>query len=261
MNKQNATPNDKRHRFPLTIIAHAVWLYFRFALSYRDGEDLLAARGVIRTDETVRQWCRTFGQQYANALRRRRPRPGDKWHLDEVFITLNGVTHSLWRAVDQDGHVLDLVVQSRRNTAAAKTFFRRLRKELASVPRVVITAIAGQRWRGPACSLAARRAPPTQRTREPGGACPPAHQGAGTTHEPLHVARPRPALPRRLRADRQPLPSPPPPSDRRRLSRDPRRALRYLARDHGHPGDGLSGRSTRAKSAPRPSKPDIAGLS
>ncbi len=139
MNKQNATPNDKRHRFPPTIIAHAVWLYFRVALNYRDGEDLLAARGVIRTDETVRQWCRTFGQQYANALRRRRPQPGDTWHRDEVFSGINGVQHSLWRAVDHDGNVLAILVQRRRNTAAAKKCFRRLRKDLASVPRVVIT--------------------------------------------------------------------------------------------------------------------------
>ncbi len=102
-------------------------------------EELLAERGVIRTDETVRQWCRTFGQQYANALRRRRPRPGDKWPLDEVFIAINGVTHSLWRAVDQEGNVLDLLVQRRRNKAAAKQFFRRLRKGLQYVPRVLIT--------------------------------------------------------------------------------------------------------------------------
>jgi putative transposase len=78
------------HRFPPEIIGHAVWLYFRFALSYRDVEELLAERGVALTYETVRQWCRTFGQQYANALRRRRPRPGDKWHLDEVFMTIGG---------------------------------------------------------------------------------------------------------------------------------------------------------------------------
>ncbi len=139
MNKQGAAPNYKRHRFPPEIIGHAIWLYFRFALSYRDVEELLAERGVILTYETVRQWCQKFGQGYANTLRRRRARTGDKWHLDEVFIVINGATHYLWRAVDQDGHVLDILVQSRRNKRAAKTFFRRLLKGLEYVPRVVIT--------------------------------------------------------------------------------------------------------------------------
>ena len=132
-------PSYAGYRFPPAIIAHAVWLYFRFALSYRDVEELLAARGVILTYETVRQWCRKFGQTYANALRHRRPRPGDKWHLDEVFITINGVQHYLWRAVDQDGAVLDILVQSRRDKRAATKFFRRLLKYLAYVPRVLIT--------------------------------------------------------------------------------------------------------------------------
>ena len=139
MKEHPAAPDYKRHRFPPEIIAHAVWLYCRFARSYRDVEELLAARGVILTDETVRQWCRKFGQAYANALRRRRPRPGDKWHLDEVFISINGTTHYLWRAVDHDGNVLDILVQSRRNKQAARKFFRRLLKNLASVPRVLIS--------------------------------------------------------------------------------------------------------------------------
>jgi len=95
MNELTSVPSYKRHRFPPEIIGHAVWLYFRFALSYRDVEELLAERGVILTYETIRQWCRKFGQTYANALRRRRPRPGDKWHLDEVFVTINGRTHYL----------------------------------------------------------------------------------------------------------------------------------------------------------------------
>src|SRR4051812_27648118 len=87
MNDQAPAPSYKRHRFPPEIIAHAVWLYFRFALSYRDVEELLAERGVVLTYETVRQWCRKFGQQYANTLRRRRPQPGDKWHLDGLIAT------------------------------------------------------------------------------------------------------------------------------------------------------------------------------
>ncbi len=139
MNEQETTPNYKRHRFPPEIIGHAVWLYFRFALSYRDVEELLAERGVIVTYETVRQWCRKFGQAYANALRHRRLRPGDKWHLDEVFVTMNGRTHYLWRAVDQDGNVLDILVQARRDRIAATKFLRKLLKGLTYVPRVVIT--------------------------------------------------------------------------------------------------------------------------
>jgi putative transposase len=129
----------KNHRFPAEIISHAVWLYFRFCLSYRDVEELLLARGVIVTYEAIRKWCRKFGQAYANQLRRRRPQPGDKWHLDEVFLTIHGERHYLWRAVDQDGNVLDILVQRRRDTHAAKTFFRKLLKGCRYVPRVLIT--------------------------------------------------------------------------------------------------------------------------
>jgi putative transposase len=134
MNEQASTPNDKRHRFSPEIIGHAVWLYLRFALSYRDVEELLAERGVVVTYETIRQWCRKFGPTYANALRRRRPRPGDKWPLDEVFVQINGVQHYLWRAVDQDGHVLDILVQRRRDKRAAGTFLRRLLKHWPTCP-------------------------------------------------------------------------------------------------------------------------------
>src|SRR5215210_5418781 len=132
-------PSYKGFRFPQEIISHAVWLSFRFNLSYRDVEELLAQRGVVVSYETVRQWCRKFGQTYANSLRRRRARPGDKWHLDEVFLKINGKKQYLWRAVDQDGHVLDILVQSRRNKAAAKKFFRKLLKGCEYVPRVIIT--------------------------------------------------------------------------------------------------------------------------
>jgi putative transposase len=134
-----STPTYKNHRFPPEIISHGVWLYFRFSLSYRDVEELLFARGVIVTYEAIRKWCRKFGQSYANQLRRRRPRPGDKWHLDEVFLTIHGERHYLWRAVDQDGNILDILVQRRRDKHAAKKFFRKLLKGLAYVPRVIIT--------------------------------------------------------------------------------------------------------------------------
>ena len=129
----------KRHRFPAEIISHCVWLYFRFCLSYRDVEELMAERGVILTYEAVRYWCRKFGQTYAQQLRRQHPRPGDKWHLDEVFLTMQGPRHYLWRAVDQNGYVLDILVQRRRNGTAAKKFFRKLLKGLKYVPRVVVT--------------------------------------------------------------------------------------------------------------------------
>jgi putative transposase len=134
------TPNlYKRHRFPAEIISHSVWLYYRFCLSYREVEELMAERGVILTYEAVRYWCRKFGQVYANQLRRRRPRPGDKWHLDEVFLTIRGEQHYLWRAVDQAGNILDILVQRRRDKHAAKRFFRKLLKGLMYVPRVIIT--------------------------------------------------------------------------------------------------------------------------
>ena len=123
------------HRFPVEIISHCVWLYHRFPLSLRDVEQMMAQRGVRVSYDTIHQWCRKFGQTYANGLRRRRPRPGDKWHLDEVFIKINGKTHYLWRTVDQHGTVLDILVQPRRNAKAAKRFFRRLLKGLRYVPR------------------------------------------------------------------------------------------------------------------------------
>jgi putative transposase len=138
MNTTSATPY-KGHRFPHEIIGHTVWLYYRFSLSYRDVEELLAERGVAVTCETVRQWCLKFGQAYANQLPRRRAKPGDKWHLDEVFLKINGKTSYLWRAVDQHGNVLDILVQSRRNKAAAKKFFRKLLKRCEYVPRVLMT--------------------------------------------------------------------------------------------------------------------------
>lgn len=127
------------YRYPAEISSHAVWLYFRFTLSYRDVEELLAARGIIVTYETVRQWCLKFGQDVANPLRRRQPRRGDKWHLDEVYLRINGRQYYLWRAVDQDGYVLDIVVQPRRDKRAAKRFLRKLLKGLRYVPRVMVT--------------------------------------------------------------------------------------------------------------------------
>ena len=133
------TSTYKGHCFPQEIISHEVWLCYRFSLSYRDVEELLSERGILVTYETMRQWCLKFGQQYANLLRRRWPKTGDKWHLDEVFLKISGKTAYLWRAVDQNGTVLDVLVQSRRNKAAAMKFFRELLKGCQYMPRVLIT--------------------------------------------------------------------------------------------------------------------------
>ncbi|MEH0449955.1 IS6 family transposase [Streptomyces sp. B21-102] len=129
----------KGHRYPVEVISHCVWLYFRFPLSLREVEELMLERGSVVSYETIRHWCGKFGQTYANALRRRQPRSGDKWHLDEFFIKINGVQRYLWRTVDQDGNVLEILVQNRRDKAAARRFFRRLMKQSRTVPRVVVT--------------------------------------------------------------------------------------------------------------------------
>src|SRR6266571_7657725 len=139
MKTHTTSPDYKGFRFSPEMISHAVWLYFRFSLSFRDVEELLAQRGIIVTYETVRQWCLKFGQTSANEVRRRRPRCRDTWHMDEMVLTIQGKKHSLWRAVDQDGNVLDILVQSRRNKKAAKKFFRKLLQGLTYVPRVIIT--------------------------------------------------------------------------------------------------------------------------
>ncbi|MFM9701107.1 IS6 family transposase [Streptomyces europaeiscabiei] len=133
------SPSYKGHRYPVEVISYCVGLYFRFPLSFREVEELMLERGIVVSYETIRRWCAKFGQVYAGALRRRRPRPGDKWHLDEVFIKINGQFRYLWRAVDQDGMLLDILVQNRRDTAAAKRFFRRLLKNTGAVPRVIVT--------------------------------------------------------------------------------------------------------------------------
>jgi putative transposase len=129
----------KRHRFPPDIIAHAVWLYFRFPLSLRLVEEMLLERGIVVSYETVRRWARKFGLSYARRLKRKAPSRQDIWHLDEVVITIAGQKHWLWRAVDQDGYVLDEIVQSRRDTKAAKRLLKRLLKKQGCPPRRMIT--------------------------------------------------------------------------------------------------------------------------
>jgi putative transposase len=132
-------PSYAGHRFPAEVISHAVWLYFRFPLSLRMVEEMLAARGIIVSHETVRQWARKFGQDFANQIRRRLPMAGDKWHLDEVAVKIASKKYWLWRAVDQDGTVLDILVQSRRDKRAAKRLLRKLLKKQRRPPRVLIT--------------------------------------------------------------------------------------------------------------------------
>jgi putative transposase len=132
-------PSYAGHRFPPEVISHAIWLYFRFPLSLRMVEEMLAARGILVSHETVRQWALKFGQGFANQIRRRLPHPGDRWHLDEVVIKIAGKRHWLWRAVDQDGIVLDVLVQSRRDKLAAKRLLRKLLKRQGRPPHVMIT--------------------------------------------------------------------------------------------------------------------------
>jgi putative transposase len=137
--QRSASSRYSGYRYPPAIISHAVWLYFRFPLSLRMVEEMLAARGIIVSDETVRQWALKFGQDFANQIRRRLPGAGDKWHLDEVAIKIAGKTQWLWRAVDQHGIVLDVLVQSRRDAKAAKRLLRKLLKRQGRAPRVMIT--------------------------------------------------------------------------------------------------------------------------
>ena len=129
----------KRHRFPAEIISYAVWLYYRFNLSHRDIEDLLAERGITVTHESIRLWCIKFGALYARRLKRKHQGYGDTFFIDEVFVKINGKQHYLWRAVDQDGEVVDVYLQARRDGAAAKRFFKRLLRSHDGEPRKIVT--------------------------------------------------------------------------------------------------------------------------
>jgi putative transposase len=144
------------HRYPAEIISYAVWLYFRFPLSLRMVEEMLAARGISVTHETIRQWSLKFGREFADRIRRRAPRRGEKWHLDEVVIRVAGKKHWLWRAVDQDGFVLDVLVQRRRDKKAAKRLFR------GSSPSCAHHRQAEELRRGQAGDHAGGRAPAAQ---------------------------------------------------------------------------------------------------
>lgn len=127
------------HRFPAEIISYAIWAYHRFCLSFRDVEDLLAERGIIVSYEAIRRWCQKFGPGYARRLKRCEGRLGDQWHLDEVFIRINGRQYYLWRAVDQDGDVIDILVQLHRDQRAAERFFGRLLRGQGAEPLRIVT--------------------------------------------------------------------------------------------------------------------------
>ena len=129
----------KRHRFPPDIISYGVWLYHRFNLSHRDIEDLLAERGITVSREAIRLWCIKFGAIYTRRLKRKHRGYGDTFYIDEVFVKINGIQHYLWRAVDQDGEVVDVFLQARRDGAAAKRFFKRLLRSNGGEPRKIVT--------------------------------------------------------------------------------------------------------------------------
>jgi len=129
----------RRHRFPAPIIQHAIWLYLRFTLSYRDVEDLLAERGLDVSYETVRRWVLKFGPGIARRLRRSRPSPSDRWHLDEIVVRIAGKRMYLWRAVDHEGEVLDMLVQRRRDRRAALRLMRKLLRKQGFAPKLLVT--------------------------------------------------------------------------------------------------------------------------
>ncbi len=129
----------KRHRFPPDIISYAVWLYYRFNLSHRDIEDLLAERGINVSREAIRLWCIKFGAIYTRKLKRKHRGYGDTFYIDEIFVKINGKQHYLWRAVDQDGEVVDVFLQAKRDGTAAKRFFKRLLRSHGGEPRKIVT--------------------------------------------------------------------------------------------------------------------------
>jgi putative transposase len=174
------------HRFPKEIISHCVWLYFRFGVSFRDVEEMMASRGVVVSYETVRCWCDKFGHMFAAGLRRRRARTGDKWHLDEVFLNINGVRHYLWRAVDQNGVVIDILVQPKRDRFAAMRFFRKLlRANSRRHPRVIVTDKLRSYAAAKRVVNAQRCSPAAPLPEQPRGELTSAHTRAGEADAPV----------------------------------------------------------------------------
>ena len=206
-----------------------MWLYHCFSLSLRDVETILAARGIVVSYESIREWGLRFGRLFANALKRRRPRPGDKWHLDEVFVRIRGKLHYLWRAVDQHGHVLDILVQSRRNAG-------RPSGSSASCWGLAIRAPgdrdrqAAQLRRGETRDPARRRASAEPLSQQPGRGVAPADATTRAADATVQVSAPCAALPLRPQSDPQPLPAPPSSPHRHRTPCRSRPRLSHLAR-------------------------------
>src|SRR5882762_8096517 len=194
-----ARPRDTGYRFPAAIISHALWLYFRFPLGLRMVEELLAARGIILSPKTVRPWAGKFGRQFANQIRRRLPRAGDKWHLDEVVLEIAGVKHWLWRAVDQTGIVLDVLVQRRRDTPASQRMLRQLLKKQMPPPRVMITDKlardgAAKRDVMPGAEHRQHKGSPAQGAEQPSGEFAPAEAPTRAANQAVQICRPSPAV-------------------------------------------------------------------
>ena len=222
-----------RHQFPPDVIRHAVWLYLRFTLSLRDVEEMLAERGLDLTYETVRRWVTKFGPLFARELRKRRPRPTGRWHLDEMVVKIAGKRHWLWRAVDDEGEVLDILVQSRRDTRAAVRLMRKLIRKQGFAPEVLVTDRLGsygaaKRKLG---LLGPPRAGPAQE--QPGRELAPADTPARAQDAAVQVARIGPALPVGPCCRPQHVQHPAPPRFSPHPPPVPGRGGLYLAGGHG----------------------------
>jgi hypothetical protein len=213
----------------------------------------------VVSHETIRQWYCKFGQTYANELRRRRPRPGDKWHLDEVFIKIKGKTHYLWRAVDKDGNVLDILVTSPRDTTAATTFFRKLLTRWQYVPRVLVTDKLASYPCGATPDSAVGATPPITVSQQPGGELTSTDPGAGTSDERVHLSRACTTVSVRVQWDTAALSTEPSPAARRRIPPRNDWPVHHLELGHGHCHRRLTDRTgdpARGPIQPCPCAPD-----
>jgi putative transposase len=204
----------RRHRFPAEIISHAVWLYHVFSLSLRDVELILAERGIVVTHESVRRWCLKFGEAFAAKLRRRRPKPGDTWHLDEVFLRINGVLRYLWRAVDQHGVVLHILVQDPAERRGGKALLQAAARRPGSTSRGASSRTGCAATASPdarSCPVSAPDRPPLEQPRRE---LPSADPPPGAPNAALQVAGASAAVPVIARHDLRPLPSAPAPDVR-----------------------------------------------
>ena len=221
----------RRHRFPPAIISHAVYLYYRFAVSYRDVEEMLALRGIVVSYETIRQWCLKFGPLFAMEIRRRRPHPHVHWHLDEMYLRIGGRTWYLWRAVDADGMVLDIVLQARRNPVAAETLLGRLVEGQPTEPEVIVTDKLASYSPAikkvfPQAEHRAHKGLNNQQREKQSPTNPSAREGAAS----VQVAHPYAAFPGAVRADPSALLSRSSPASCRNVSYAPGGALCPLGR-------------------------------